>query len=163
MGTPGAIAPSVHRVRARIVARRAGDVADRAEIPCHQALRRLGDHSHGDVDLVAHQVLDAVLEHHVIEAERERAGITPREFTDEEIRIALRPLDLDVVLVHGYGFPSYRGGPMHYADTLGLANVLADIREFARQDPLFWQPSPLLVELASTSMTFSSLNRGADA
>ncbi|MCF2134524.1 MULTISPECIES: 3-hydroxyacyl-CoA dehydrogenase NAD-binding domain-containing protein [Mycetohabitans] len=113
----------------------------------------------------------------IIASERQRAGITPREFTDEEIvrrylaamineganvvheRIALRPLDVDVVLVHGYGFPRYHGGPMHYADTRGLANVLADIREFARQDPLFWQPSPLLVELVDKGATFASLNR----
>jgi 3-hydroxyacyl-CoA dehydrogenase len=117
----------------------------------------------------------------IIASERQRAGITPREFTDEEIvrrylaamineganvvheRIALRPLDVDVVLVHGYGFPRYHGGPMHYADTRGLANVLADIRQFARQDPLFWQPSPLLVELADKSATFASLNRRANA
>ncbi|MCG5074181.1 3-hydroxyacyl-CoA dehydrogenase NAD-binding domain-containing protein [Paraburkholderia tagetis] len=115
----------------------------------------------------------------IIDAERARAGITPRTFTDEEIirrymaamineganvvheKIALRPLDVDVTLVYGYGFPRYRGGPMKYADTVGLANVLADIREFAKEDPLFWRPSPLLVELVERGADFASLNHAA--
>ncbi|MEA3129033.1 MAG: 3-hydroxyacyl-CoA dehydrogenase [Paraburkholderia sp.] len=113
----------------------------------------------------------------IIDAERERAGITPRTFTDEEIMrrymaamineganvvhegIALRPLDVDVTFLYGYGFPRYRGGPMKYADTVGLATVLADIREFAREDPLFWQASPLLVELVERGADFASLNQ----
>jgi 3-hydroxyacyl-CoA dehydrogenase len=115
----------------------------------------------------------------IVAVERKRAGIIPRTFTDEEIirrymaaminegaqvvhqRIALRPLDVDVTLLHGYGFPRYRGGPMMYADTVGLASVLADIREFAKEDPQFWQPSPLLIELADRNANFSSLNRSA--
>ncbi|WP_322011320.1 3-hydroxyacyl-CoA dehydrogenase NAD-binding domain-containing protein [Paraburkholderia sp. J12] len=115
----------------------------------------------------------------IIAAERERAGITPRSFTDEEIirrymaamineganvvheKIALRPLDVDVTFLYGYGFPRYRGGPMKYADMVGLANVLADIREFAKEDPLFWRPSPLLVELVERGATFASLNESA--
>lgn len=113
----------------------------------------------------------------IIDAERQRAGVTPREFTDEEIvrrylaamineganvvhqKIALRPLDVDVTFVHGYGFPRYRGGPMKYADTVGLPKILADIREFAKEDPLFWQPSPLLVELVEKGQDFASLNQ----
>ncbi|MFL9905972.1 3-hydroxyacyl-CoA dehydrogenase NAD-binding domain-containing protein [Paraburkholderia sp. RL17-337-BIB-A] len=113
----------------------------------------------------------------IIDAERERAGITPRTFTDEEIMrrymaamineganvvhegIALRPLDVDVTFLYGYGFPRYRGGPMKYADTVGLATVLADIREFAQEDPLFWQASPLLVELVERGADFASLNQ----
>jgi 3-hydroxyacyl-CoA dehydrogenase len=74
-------------------------------------------------------------------------------------RIALRPLDVDVTFLYGYGFPRHRGGPMKYADTVGLANVLADIREFAKQDPLFWQPSPLLIELVEQGKDFASLNQ----
>jgi 3-hydroxyacyl-CoA dehydrogenase len=115
----------------------------------------------------------------IIAAERERAGITPRSFTDEEImrrymaamineganvvheKIALRPLDVDVTFLYGYGFPRYRGGPMKYADMVGLANVLADIREFAKEDPLFWRPSPLLVELVERGANFASLNESA--
>lgn len=113
----------------------------------------------------------------IIDAERVRAGITPRSLTDDEImrrylaamineganvvhqRIALRPLDVDVTFLYGYGFPRHRGGPMKYADTVGLANVLADIREFAKQDPLFWQPSPLLIELVEQGKDFASLNQ----
>jgi 3-hydroxyacyl-CoA dehydrogenase len=115
----------------------------------------------------------------IITAERERAGVKPRSFTDEEIirrymaamineganvvheKIALRPLDVDVTFLYGYGFPRYRGGPMKYADTVGLANVLADIREFAKEDPLFWRPSPLLVELVERGANFASLNESA--
>ena len=112
----------------------------------------------------------------IVDAERARAGITPRGFSDEEIvrrymaamineganvvheRIALRPLDVDVVFLSGYGFPRHRGGPMKYADMVGLPQVLADIREFAKEDPLFWQPSPLLVELVERGTDFDSLN-----
>ncbi|MDO8654694.1 MAG: 3-hydroxyacyl-CoA dehydrogenase NAD-binding domain-containing protein [Undibacterium sp.] len=113
----------------------------------------------------------------IIDIERQRAGITPRSFTDQEIirrymaamineganvvhqGIALRPLDVDVTFLYGYGFPRYRGGPMKYADTVGLPNVLADIREFAKKDPLFWQPSPLLVDLVERGANFDSLNQ----
>jgi 3-hydroxyacyl-CoA dehydrogenase len=119
----------------------------------------------------------------IIDAERARAGAlsgkSPRSFSDAEIvrrylaamineganvvhqKIALRPLDVDVTFVHGYGFPRYRGGPMHYADTVGLPTILADIREFAKEDPLFWQPSPLLVELVDKGANFASLNQSA--
>jgi 3-hydroxyacyl-CoA dehydrogenase len=115
----------------------------------------------------------------IIDAERKRAGITPRSFSDDEIvrrymaamineganvvheRIALRPLDVDVTLLYGYGFPRYRGGPMKYADSVGLAKILADIREFAKEDPLFWQPSPLLIELVERGADFASLNTTA--
>ncbi len=55
-----------------------------------------------------------------------------------------------MTFVHGYGFPRYRGGPMKYADTVGLPKILADIQEFAKEDPLFWQPSPLLVRPGRT-------------
>jgi 3-hydroxyacyl-CoA dehydrogenase len=74
-------------------------------------------------------------------------------------RIALRPLDVDVTFLYGYGFPRYRGGPMKYADMVGLPKILADIREFAKEDPLFWQPSPLLVELVERGADFASLNQ----
>ncbi|AOJ70131.1 MULTISPECIES: 3-hydroxyacyl-CoA dehydrogenase NAD-binding domain-containing protein [Burkholderia] len=113
----------------------------------------------------------------IIAGERAKKGVTPRAFADDEIvrrylaamineganvvheKIALRPLDVDAVFLHGYGFPRHRGGPMHYADTVGLANVLADIRAFASEDPVFWKPSPLLVDLVARGETFASLNR----
>ncbi|CAB3876735.1 3-hydroxyacyl-CoA dehydrogenase NAD-binding domain-containing protein [Achromobacter piechaudii] len=115
----------------------------------------------------------------IIDEERRRAGITPRAFTHEDILrrylaamineaanvlhegIALRPSDVDVVFLSGYGFPRYRGGPMHYADSVGLAQVLADIRAYAKEDPAFWKPSPLLVRLAESGGTFASLNQAA--
>jgi 3-hydroxyacyl-CoA dehydrogenase len=115
----------------------------------------------------------------IIDAERVRAGITPRNFTDDEIvrrymaamineganvvheGIALRPLDVDVTFLYGYGFPRYRGGPMKYADMVGLPKILADIREFAKEDPLFWQASPLLIDLVERGADFASLNRTA--
>lgn len=113
----------------------------------------------------------------IVVAERERAGVAPRTFSDEQIvrrymaamineganviheRIALRPLDVDVTLINGFGFPAHRGGPMHYADTIGLPALLADIREFEKQDPLFWKPSPLLVELVERGEMLASLNQ----
>jgi 3-hydroxyacyl-CoA dehydrogenase len=112
----------------------------------------------------------------IVDAERKRAGVTPRRFTGTEImrrymaamineganvvhqKIALRPLDVDVTCVYGYGFPRHRGGPMKYADMVGLPHILADIHEFAEEDPLFWQPSPLLVELVARGADFASLN-----
>ena len=113
----------------------------------------------------------------IVEAERQRAGITPRLFTTEELErryiaamvnegakvlaegIALRPLDIDVTLLYGYGFPRHKGGPMHHADQAGLATILADIQSFAQQDPLFWQPAPLLVKLVAEGRTFADLNQ----
>jgi len=113
----------------------------------------------------------------LIDDERAKAGVTPRAFSDDEIvrrylaamineganvvheGIALRPLDVDVTFVHGYGFPRQRGGPMKYADSVGLPQVLADIRSFAREDALFWTPSPLLVQLVERGANFDSLNQ----
>ena len=113
----------------------------------------------------------------IIDAERVRANIQPHALTAEQIvrkymaamvneganvvhqGIALRPLDVDVTFVHGYGFPRYRGGPMKYADMVGLEKILADIQTFAKDDPLFWQPSPLLVQLVKDGKNFDSLNR----
>ena len=65
--------------------------------------------------------------------------------------IALRPVDIDMVWLFGYGFPAYEGGPMFWADRRGLDRVLADIRGFADHDPRSWVPAPLLVELAEAA------------
>ncbi len=112
----------------------------------------------------------------IVEAERVRAGIAPRSFTDEEIvrrlmcavineaanvvreGIALRPLDVDIALIYGYGFPRYRGGPMKYADMLGLPTVLAELERLSQEDAFFWRPSPLIVDLVARGADFSSLN-----
>ena len=121
---------------------------------------------------------DPELEGIVAEARRE-AGVAPRDFGDEEIvrrylaamidegarvvdeGIARRPLDVDVTLVHGYGFPRHRGGPMHFADRYGIDRVVADIREFAGEDDHFWRVSPLLERLAAEGRTFADLNEDA--
>ena len=100
----------------------------------------------------------------IIFAESTRKGITRRSIDDTEIKeriifaminegakvleegIASRALDIDLVLVHGYGFPAYRGGPMFYAHEYGLGQVLEKIRVFEKNDPSAWAPSRLLVE-----------------
>lgn len=72
--------------------------------------------------------------------------------------IARRPADIDLVLVHGYGFPRWRGGPMHHADRVGLPTVLDRLRKFAAEDPLSWRVPSLLERLAAESRTLTSLN-----
>jgi 3-hydroxyacyl-CoA dehydrogenase len=117
----------------------------------------------------------------LIEAERAEQGITPREFTDEEIvrrymaamvnesakvvgeGIARRPLDVDMTLLFGYGFPRYRGGPLKWADLEGLPGLLDDIRSWAKEDPYFWEPAPLLEKLVAEGRTFDDLNKEAAA
>ena len=113
----------------------------------------------------------------IVDAERQKKGVTPRSFTEEEILrrymaamvnegakvveegIALRPLDVDVTFMSGYGFPRHRGGPMQWADMQGLPKILADIESFAKEDPLFWEPAPLLVRLVKEGKGFDSLNK----
>jgi 3-hydroxyacyl-CoA dehydrogenase len=70
--------------------------------------------------------------------------------------IALRASDIDVVYTAGYGFPRYRGGPMFYADSVGLKLIYDKILEFQNTlDPQYWQPAPLLKELALAGSSFS--------
>ena len=115
----------------------------------------------------------------IVDAERAKKGITPRSFSADDIMrrymaamvnegakvvaegIALRPLDVDVTFVAGYGFPRHRGGPMKWADMTGLDKVLADIQAFAKEDPLFWKPAPLLEKLVAEGRNFDSLNKAA--
>jgi 3-hydroxyacyl-CoA dehydrogenase len=112
--------------------------------------------------------------HALIEKTAHEAGIQRREITDEEIiercmyiminegakileeGYALRAADIDVVYVTGYGFPGYRGGPMWYADIVGLKKVRDRIREFHAQHGQFWEPAPLLNKLADAGATFAS-------
>lgn len=114
----------------------------------------------------------------LIDADRAAQGIMPRSFTAEEIvrrymaamvneaakllgeGIARRPADVDMVLLFGYGFPRYWGGPMKWADIVGLDGLLADIRSYATEDDYFWQPAPLLEELVASGRTFEDLNKG---
>jgi 3-hydroxyacyl-CoA dehydrogenase len=70
--------------------------------------------------------------------------------------IALRASDIDMVYLSGYGFPLFRGGPMFYADTVGLAKVLAAIEGYARgYRGEAWTPAPLLVKLAREGAGFN--------
>jgi len=101
-------------------------------------------------------------------------GIERRKISDQEIverlvyalvnegalileeGIALRASDIDMVYLTGYGFPLFRGGPMFYADTVGLSNVLMSIHRYAKgRHPEAWVPAPLLSKLASESKTFN--------
>jgi 3-hydroxyacyl-CoA dehydrogenase len=108
--------------------------------------------------------------------ERERLGVAPRQVSDEEIvhrllfalvneasyileeGIALRASDIDIIYLTGYGFPRYRGGPMFYADTVGLPKVVEIMKGFAanpQADPSFWTPAPLLAKLAAEGKRFN--------
>lgn len=69
--------------------------------------------------------------------------------------IALRAVDIDIIYLNGYGFPAYRGGPMWYADTIGLKNVYERIREFQQRLGSWWEPAPLLQRLAEQGKTFA--------
>jgi 3-hydroxyacyl-CoA dehydrogenase len=125
----------------------------------------------GRRDAIADPAVDAM-----IVSYRKELGITPRKIADDEIvdrlilalvnegarildeGIALRASDIDLVYLTGYGFPPYRGGPMFYADTLGLYNVARRMKELAtipNADAEFWKPAPLLARLASEGRTFN--------
>jgi len=72
---------------------------------------------------------------------------------------ALRAVDIDIIYLNGYGFPSYRGGPMWYADTVGLKKVCDRIEEFHKQHGELWEPAPLLKRLAAEGKKFSDFNK----
>lgn len=112
----------------------------------------------------------------IIAEEAKKAGIQQREISAEEIvqrliyplinegalileeGIALRPGDIDIVYIYGYGFPPYRGGPMHYADEIGLGKIRDTIMEFqGRYGERWWTPAPLLIKLADEGKGFSDL------
>jgi 3-hydroxyacyl-CoA dehydrogenase len=78
---------------------------------------------------------------------------------------ALRAVDIDIIYINGYGFPAYRGGPMWYADTVGLKKVYDRISEFHKQHGYWWEPAPLLKKLAEEGKKFSDFDkqRGAGA
>ena len=108
-------------------------------------------------------------------SEAERLGVPQIAVTPEEVierlmfsminegalilaeGIATRPSDIDVVFVHGYGMPRYRGGPMQYADEVGLKTVVAGMEKYRkRYGDLYWTPAPLLQELAAAGSSFSA-------
>ncbi|MBR9842029.1 MAG: 3-hydroxyacyl-CoA dehydrogenase [Rhodobacteraceae bacterium] len=112
----------------------------------------------------------------LIREERESRGIAARGFSEEEIQrhclaamvnegarllrlgVARCPSDIDVVMVHGYGFPRWRGGPMKAADLVGLWAVQRDIEQFAQQDSVFWSPEPVFDTLFKAGQGFDALN-----
>ncbi|MBK6593230.1 MAG: enoyl-CoA hydratase/isomerase family protein [Burkholderiales bacterium] len=112
----------------------------------------------------------------MIEEHRKALGITPRKISDEEIvqrlvfslvneaahileeGIANKASDIDIVYIFGYGFPAHRGGPMNYADQVGLFNVVQAMNRFALNpldDATFWKPAPLLAKLAAEGKSFN--------
>ncbi len=76
---------------------------------------------------------------------------------------ALRAVDIDIIYVYGYGFPAHRGGPMWYADTVGLKKVCERVREFHMQHGEIWEPAPLLKRLAEQGKTFAEFQRDQSA
>ena len=112
----------------------------------------------------------------ICNSERQRVGIKVKTFSDQEIldryvaamvyegakilqeKIAVRPSDIDVVYTNGYGFPRWRGGPMKYADMVGLDKILSNIKKFSEEDCRFWSPPELLIDLVKNNKNFDSLN-----
>ncbi len=113
----------------------------------------------------------------LIDAYRKELGITPRAISDEEIvqrcilalvnegarilaeGIAQRASDIDVVYLTGYGFPAWRGGPMYFAESFGLAKVVEAMRRFAAlpgADAAFWEPAALLAQCAASGRRFDA-------
>ena len=129
------------------------------------------DYKPGKRDAIPSQVVNDLIEQH-----RKDEGITPRKISDEEIvqrlvyslvnegahiledGIASKASDIDMVYLTGYGFPMWRGGPMHYAGQVGLYNVAESMKRFARNprdDGKFWEPAPLIQRLVAEGKTFS--------
>ncbi|CAM3557064.1 3-hydroxyacyl-CoA dehydrogenase NAD-binding domain-containing protein [Polaromonas hydrogenivorans] len=129
------------------------------------------DYVAGKRDAIPNQDVVKMIEEH-----RASLGITPRKISDEEIvqrlvyslvnegahileeGIASKASDIDMVYLMGYGFPIYRGGPMLYADQVGLFNVVQAMKRFAKNpldDANFWKPAPLLARLAAEGKTFN--------
>jgi 3-hydroxyacyl-CoA dehydrogenase len=127
------------------------------------------DYKAGDRKAYANEQVNAMIVQHSADL-----GVTRRKISDQEIverlvyslvneaanileeGIALRASDIDMVYLTGYGFPLYRGGPMFYADTVGLPNVLAAINKYAQgHHGEAWKAAPLLVRLAEEGKTFN--------
>ncbi len=129
------------------------------------------DYQAGRRDAIPNAQVVAMIEKH-----RAELGITPRKISDDEIvqrlvyslvneaahileeGIASKASDIDMVYLTGYGFPIHRGGPMQYADTVGLFNVMQSMERFAKNphdDGKFWQPAPLLARLVAEGKSFN--------
>ncbi|NQV60511.1 MAG: enoyl-CoA hydratase/isomerase family protein [Alphaproteobacteria bacterium] len=128
------------------------------------------DYKEGDRTPIPNPEVQAIIE----QVSKEK-NITRSEFSDEEIvkrclyplinigaqildeGMAMRPSDIDIIYINGYGFPAYRGGPMQWADSIGLENVLADIKRFHAEFGERWRPAPLLEKLVAEGKTFADL------
>jgi 3-hydroxyacyl-CoA dehydrogenase len=129
------------------------------------------DYQAGKRDAIPSALVNKMIEDH-----RKELGITPRKISDDEIvqrlvfslvnegarilddGIASKAGDIDMVYLTGYGFPMHRGGPMMYADQVGLFNVVQAMKRFQRNprdDAQFWEPAPLLAKLAAEGKSFS--------
>jgi 3-hydroxyacyl-CoA dehydrogenase len=111
----------------------------------------------------------------LIASTSQEQGIARRKVSDEEVLarciypminegakileegIALRPSDIDIIWINGYGFPAYRGGPMHYADSVGVKTVYEGLLAFQKEHGAVWQPAPLLERLAREGKRFADL------
>jgi 3-hydroxyacyl-CoA dehydrogenase len=71
---------------------------------------------------------------------------------------ARRAVDIDIIFINGFGFPAHRGGPMWYADAVGVKKVYERVCEFHRQHGELWEPAPLLTELAKEGKTFADFS-----
>ena len=118
-------------------------------------------------------IADPLIEE-LADQEARRRGITRGSVSDDEIlaRIttalanegarvledgfAIRASDIDVIYAYGFGFPRYRGGPMFYADTVGLDVVLARTKEYRARFGDYWAPAPLIEQLAAEGRGFYS-------
>ena len=69
--------------------------------------------------------------------------------------IAATAADIDLVTVHGYGFPRWRGGLMHYADQIGVAEWLAQLQKLAAGDPVVWEPSSVIIECVEKQISLA--------
>jgi 3-hydroxyacyl-CoA dehydrogenase len=114
----------------------------------------------------------------LIEQVAEEAGIARRKITPEEIiertqyalinegarileeGIALRAVDIDIIYLNGYGYPAWRGGPMWYANTVGLKKVYDRVSEFHAEHGELWEPAALLKTLAEQGKTFADFDKG---
>ena len=71
----------------------------------------------------------------------------------------MRAVDIDIIYLNGYGYPAWRGGPMWYADTVGLKKVYDRVSEFHEQHGKLWEPAPLLKQLAAAGKTFADFDK----
>ncbi|WP_427912175.1 3-hydroxyacyl-CoA dehydrogenase NAD-binding domain-containing protein [Ramlibacter sp. MMS24-I3-19] len=129
------------------------------------------DYKEGKRDAIPSKLVEDMVAEH-----RKSLGVEPRKISDEEIvqrlvfalvnegariveeGIASRASDIDMVYITGYGFPIHRGGPMLYADQVGLFNVMQAMKRFQknpRDDAKFWEPAPLIQRLVAEGKTFS--------